>query len=69
MMLTAEIDTKRLNHHYRFYIVLSFISPQLFVYVVIIVKEVYFPFLDSKQKVEATLEIPLLGSIISKRMK
>ncbi|MBO1910607.1 CpsD/CapB family tyrosine-protein kinase, partial [Microvirga sp. 3-52] len=32
---------------------------------VVIVREVYFPFLDSKQKVEETLETPFLGTIVA----
>lgn len=60
-----EIDTTRIELSLPFYIVLSFISSAIICLSVVIVKEVYFPFLDSKQKVEETLEIPLLGTIIA----
>ena len=60
-----DIDTKRIELSLPFYIIISFISAAIICLSVVIVKEVYFPFLDSKQKVEETLETPLLGTIIA----
>lgn len=59
------IDTKSIELPLPFYIVISFISAALICLSVVIVKEIYFPFLDSKLKVEETLETPLLGTIIA----
>ena len=60
-----ELDTTRIELSLAFYIVLSFISAALICLSVVIVKEVYFPILDSKQKVEESLKTPLLGTIIA----
>ncbi|MBO1914232.1 hypothetical protein J4G37_56615, partial [Microvirga sp. 3-52] len=59
-----EVDTKKIELSLPFYIVISFIGATLICLSVVIVREVYFPFLDSKQKVEETLETPFLGTIV-----
>lgn len=66
--VTAEIDTKKINPNLLFYLSISFIMSIFICIVTIIIKEVYFPLLDSERKIERTLEIPLLGTIVSKRI-
>ena len=66
--VTAEIDTKKNNPNLLFYLSISFVMSVFICIVTIIIKEVYFPILDSERKIERTLEIPLLGSIVSKRI-
>lgn len=66
--VTTEIDTKKNNPNLLFYLSIAFIMSIFICIVTIIIKEVYFPLLDSERKIERTLEIPLLGSIISKRI-
>ena len=66
--VTAEIDTKKNNPNLLFYLSISFIISTFICIMTIIIKEVYFPILDSERKIEKSLEIPLLGSIFSKRI-
>lgn len=63
--VSAGIDTRKIEPARPIYIVISFLIGTIISLVHIIIKEVYFPYLDSKQKVETTLQVPLLGSIIS----
>ena len=66
--VTAETDTKKIKPNLLFYLSVSFVMGTFICLVAIIVKEVYFPILDSEGKIERTLEIPLLGSIVSKEI-
>lgn len=59
------VDTKKNEPTMLIYMILSFFIGVIVSLMLVIVKEVYFPYLNSKQKVEMTLKVPLLGSIIS----
>lgn len=63
--VSAGTDTKKIELAKPIYIVISFLIGTIISLVFTIIREVYFPYLDSKQKVETTLQVPLLGSITS----
>lgn len=63
--VTAGVDTRKVMPPLPYYVVISLVMGILISLMLIITKEVFFPFLDSKQKVESTLKVPLLGSIIT----
>lgn len=61
--ITAGVDTKKNEQILLYYLALSFIVGALISLVIIIVKEIYDPNLDSQHKVEESLGIPLLGTV------
>lgn len=67
--VTAGLDTKKIEPLRPIFIVISFFIGSLISLALIIIKEIYFPFLDSKKKVERTLEVPLLGAINLRKIK
>ncbi|MBO0588599.1 polysaccharide biosynthesis tyrosine autokinase [Sporosarcina sp. E16_8] len=64
-----ETDTRKIKSNLFFYLTLSFITSSVVCLAVIIIKEVYFSFLDSERKVERVLQVPLLGTINSNSEK
>ena len=67
--VTAGLDTKKIEPAQPIFIIIAFLIGIIISLAIVIIKEVYFPFLDSKQKVESTLEVPLLGSIVSEKSR